>query len=59
MAEPPTLPLSAHLREALVALERAEAALRHDTQAREAVQHELVRAATSVGRALHLIGEGR
>lgn len=47
------------LREAARALEDAERQLQHAvTPEREAVQRELVQAATSIGRALHLIGAG-
>lgn len=47
------------LKRAAEALKRADIALRHVcTPEREAVQRELVSAAASVGRALHLIGEG-
>lgn len=45
------------LREAARALADAERRLQHDTTPeRSAVQHELVTAATSIGRALHLLG---
>jgi hypothetical protein len=46
------------LQEAARALADAERRLQHDASPqREAVQRELVQAATSVGRALHLIGD--
>jgi hypothetical protein len=47
------------LKEAARSLHDAEQRLQHDvTPERDAVQHELVAAATSIGRALHLIGAG-
>jgi len=46
------------LREAARALADAEIRLQHDVSPqREAVQREIVQAATSIGRALHLIGD--
>lgn len=52
-------PLAVALEEAAEALKRAEIALRHIcTPEREAVQHELVAAAASVGRAQCLRGAG-
>jgi hypothetical protein len=56
---PATPQLTDWLRQVAQDLKRAEARLQHDvTPQREAVQRELVQAAVSVGRALHLIGAG-
>ena len=54
-----TGPLAYFLRAAAEELSRAERQLEHDVRPeRDAVQRELVSAATSIGRALHLIGAG-
>ena len=56
--EPINLPLASHLHDALVCLQRAEAALRHDmSPARSAVQRELTAASVCLSRALTLVGE--
>ena len=47
------------LREAARALDDADRRLEHDvTPERDAIHRELVTAATSIGRALHLLGGG-
>lgn len=50
-------PLAHYLREAVRAIEQAERQLGHELRPeRGAVHRELVSAAASLGRALHLIG---
>lgn len=52
-----SIPIASHVHDAMLCIQRAEAALRSERQpAREAIQHELVSAATSLGRVLALVG---
>ena len=49
--------IASEIHDALIHIKRAEVALRHTmTPEREAVQRELVAAATSLGRVLNLVG---
>jgi hypothetical protein len=54
-----SIPVASHTNDAIMAIQRAEAELRKVmVPEREAVQRELVAAATSLGRVLHLTGGG-